>query len=157
MTQQVGQEATLPFVIRGQYIKDLSFENPNPLKYLVEESDKEPSITVDIQATSNAIAEKIFEVVLHVRVDAKRNDEQMFLGELTYAGLVSIGELPDEFVKPLLLIHCPNLLFPFARNILSDAVRDGGFPPLMLAPVDFAYLYQQQHGEAQEAPQQATA
>ncbi len=156
MNQPVGQEATLPFAIRGQYIRDLSFENPNPLKHLVENMDKEPDITVDIQVTSDVVGDKLFEVVLHIHVDAKRDDDQMFLTELTYAGLVTIGELPDEFVKPLLLIHCPNLLFPFARNILSDAVRDGGFPPLMLAPVDFAYLYQQQHGEAQ-APQQATA
>ena len=156
MNQPVGQEATLPFAIRGQYIKDLSFENPNPLKHLVENTDKEPDITVDIQVTSDVVGDKLFEVTLHIHVDAKRDDDQMFLTELTYAGLVTIVELPDEFVKPLLLIHCPNLLFPFARNILSDAVRDGGFPPLMLAPVDFAYLYQQQHGEAQEA-QQATA
>ena len=156
MNEPVGQEAALPFLMRGQYTKDLSFENPNPLKHLVETADKEPDISVDIQVTSDIVGDKIFEVVLHLRVDAKRNNEQMFLAELTYAGLVSVGELPDELLKPLLLIHCPNLLFPFARNILSDAVRDGGFPPLMLAPVDFAYLYQQQHGEAQE-PQQATA
>ncbi len=156
MTQPNGQDATLPFIIRGQYIKDFSFENPNPIKHLVEDADKEPNITIDIQVSSDLVSDKTFEVVLHIRVDAKRNDDQMFLAELSYAGLISIGDIQEEYIKPLLLIHSPNLLFPFARNILSDAVRDGGFLPLMLAPVDFAYLYQQQHGEA-EALQQATA
>lgn len=144
MNQPKDQDAVLPFVIRGQYIKDLSFENLNPLKYLTEESDKKPNISVDIQAKASVVADNTFEVVLEIQIDAKRDDEQMFITELSYAGIVTLGNVAEEHVEPLLMIHCPSLLFPFARNIIADAVRDGGFAPLMLAPVDFAYLYQQQ-------------
>ena len=150
MNQPQDQDGVLPFVIRGQYIKDLSFENPNPLKHLTEETDKKPNISVDIQAKAAAIGENTFEVVLEIQIDAKREGEQMFITELSYAGIVTLGNVAEEHIEPLLMIHCPSLLFPFARNIIADVVRDGGFAPLMLAPVDFAYLYQQQKAGVQQ-------
>ena len=147
-----AQDAVLPFAIRGQYIKDFSFENPNPLKFLSEEFNKQPTISVDIQAKAGPVGDKVFEVVLDIQVDAKQDKEQVFLAELSYAGIVILGNIPPEHIEPLLMIHAPSLFFPFARNIISDAIRDGGFPSLMLSPVDFAYLYQQQkESEGQKA------
>lgn len=156
MTQANGHDATLPFTIQAQYVKDFSFENPNPLSQFSEKAEIQPSISVDIQAKADVVNNATFEVTLEIRIDAKRENEQMFLTELSYAGLVTIGNIEEKFISPLLMIHCPTLLFPFARNIIANATRDGGFQPLMLAPVDFAYLYQQQQ-EAVQNQERANA
>ncbi len=148
MTNANGQPQDLPappLMIHGQYVKDFSFENPNPLAVFGgEPNDKQPQIAIDIQVNAEPVGEKTFEVVLNITANAKRDDQQFFLTEISYAGLVSIGDVPDEHVGPLLMIHCPALLFPFARHLIADATRNGGFPPLMLDPVDFARLYEDQ-------------
>ena len=131
------------FIIRNQYLKDLSFENPNAPEVLVS-LKAAPSVEVDINLNVNPmpdIDERTFEVEMRLRVEAKAEEKPAFICELTYAGLFSIGQVPEDAVRPLLLIECPRMLFPFARAILGNATRDGGYPPLMLQPIDFAEFY----------------
>jgi preprotein translocase subunit SecB len=93
--------------------------------------------------------EQNFEVDLHIAIEAKQGDNAVFVTELVYAALFALENIPAENLQPVLLIECPRLIFPFARRIIADATRDGGFPPLMLDPIDFAQLYQQQIAAAQ--------
>lgn len=133
----------------AQYIKDLSFESPNPIGAFTDESKAQPNISVSVQAKAANLGGRNFEVVLDLRINATREEKPLFLTELSYAGIVSLGEQVEESkAGELLMVEAPRLFFPFARNILSDVIRDGGFPPLMLAPVDFATLYEQQKTQA---------
>ena len=127
-------------VINAQYIKDLSFENPNAPSSLVGNKEA-PKIDVSVDIQVQKLADKNFEVTLIISAGAVIGDKKLFLVELNYAGVFSI-DVPEAELEPVLMIYCPNLLFPYARRIVSDAVRDGGFPPLMLDPIDFAMLYQ---------------
>jgi preprotein translocase subunit SecB len=126
-------------VVISQYIKDLSFENPRVLG-LSQDSDQ-PNIAVNIETATRKMSENIYEVVLSLRVEAQQAKNTLFLAELAYAGLFNISDTLQEHLEPILLVECPRLLFPFARNIIADVVRDGGFPPLLLNPIDFARLY----------------
>jgi len=125
-----------------QYIKDLSFENPNSPR-LLGGSDVAPAIEVQINVNVQRLSETDYEVVLAIRAEAKAKDEVMFLVELAYAGLFRLTGIPNENLEAVLLIECPRQIFPFARRIVADATRDGGFPPLMVDPIDFVGLYQQ--------------
>ena len=129
--------------INAQYTKDFSFENPNAPASL-QPKEQQPNIAVNVDVSASRVGESdLYEVVLKINADAKRDAEQLFLAELTYAGLFTIKNVPQEQVTPLLLIECPRLLFPFARNILAESTRDGGFPPLLIQPVDFAAMFRQ--------------
>ncbi|MGV8947909.1 MAG: protein-export chaperone SecB [Candidatus Paracaedibacter sp.] len=143
----------LPITIHAQYIKDLSFENPTPVASFTNENNIQPNISVGIQAKAENLGGRNFEVILDIRIDATREKTPLFVTELSYAGIITLADSVDEAdAGALLMIEAPRLLFPFARNILADVTRDGGFPPLMLVPVDFAALYEQQKNqEAQEA------
>lgn len=142
----------LPVTIHAQYIKDLSFENPTPVASFTNENNVQPNISVGIQAKAENLGGRNFEVILDIRIDATREKTPLFVTELSYAGIITLADSVEEAdAGPLLMIEAPRLLFPFARNILADVTRDGGFPPLMLVPVDFAALYEQQKNqEAQE-------
>ena len=131
-----------------QFIKDLSFENPN-VPHSLAPSDSAPDIGVNVDVRVKALAENDFEVDLQPTVDAKVDGKQLFLIELLYGGVFRVVNMPDEHMQPLLLIECPRLLFPFARRVVSDITRDGGFPPLMIDPIDFVALYRQQMENAQ--------
>lgn len=136
--------ATPPLTISAQYIKDLSFEHPNPMQAL-QNSTAQPEIDINIDVGAENVKENTFEVSLHVKANAKRGDDTLFISEVVYAGIFSLGEaVPKEAVHPVLMIECPRMLFPFARAILANITREGGFPPLSLNPIDFAALYQQQ-------------
>lgn len=131
-------------IIRAQYIKDLSFENPGAPN-IYASMDEEPDVDINVNVDANKLQNGDFEVVLTLKADAKAKGSQIFIAELSYAGVFAIGStVPEEHHAPILLIECPRILFPFARNILSDATRDGGFPPLMLQPIDFQMIFQQQ-------------
>ncbi len=125
--------------INAQYIKDLSFESPRAPMVLQEQA--QPAIEVSVDVKAHRLAEKSFEVVLSASADAKTDSGQVFLVELTYAGVFTLDGVNEQQVAPILLVECPRLLFPFARAIIADATRDGGFPPLMIQPVDFARLF----------------
>ncbi|MCP4924261.1 MAG: protein-export chaperone SecB [bacterium] len=138
--------STPPFVINAQYVKDLSFENPDPTKNLLQ-NDKSPDISVSIDVQAQGIAENTYEVTVSIQADAKREKDRLFLIELSYAGVFTVEDKKfqsEEKLRPLLLIDCPHLLFPFARAVIANTTREGGFPPLALAPVDFTALYEQQ-------------
>jgi preprotein translocase subunit SecB len=141
-TPATNGEDTAPAVgILTQYVKDLSFENPNaPAVY---QATAQPQLDVGFNIGANQVGEDVHEVVLKIDVKAQGQDGQThFLVDLQYAGLFGLRNVPAEHLQPFLLGEAPRLLFP--RRILADAVRDGGFPPLMLEPIDFAQLYLQQ-------------
>ncbi len=126
--------------VNGQYIKDLSFEIPGAPQVLLEAQSQNPDIPIHVDVNATGIGPNMFEVVLHIRIEARLPAKPLFILELDYAGLFTVN-LPEDQIHPVLLIECPRLLFPFARNIVADLTRDGGFPPLMIQPLDFVSLY----------------
>jgi len=134
---------TLPQVgIISQYVKDFSFENPNsPAVY---QWQTQPRMDIQFNIGSQKVGDDVYEVVLKIEVRAESEERTAFQVELSYAGLFGLRNFPAEQLQPFLLAEAPRLIFPFARRVLADAVRDGGFPPLMLEPIDFAQLYLQQ-------------
>jgi preprotein translocase subunit SecB len=139
--------------VLAQYTKDLSFENPNAPASLAPQQ-QQPAINIQINVTANNLAENEYEVTLSVEGKAENAGKVMFSFDLAYAGVFRIVNVPTENLHPLVMIECPRLLFPFAREIIATSVRDGGFPPLMLDPVDFVGLYRQ-NMERQAAEQAA--
>jgi preprotein translocase subunit SecB len=137
------QPQASPLTLHGQYIKDLSFENPRAPQSLIEQ--KQPQLTLNVNVSTRQFEAKTFEVALTLEASAHTPEKDpLFMLELVYAGTVTIGEVPHEAFGPLLLIETPRLLFPFARAIVANATREAGFPPLNIAPVDFVALYRQQ-------------
>lgn len=145
----------LTFAINMQYVKDLSFENPRAPQVFAG-SQTAPQVQVNVDVGARQVGENVYEITLVLNAEAKSGEDTVFVVELTYAGLFTVPPLPQEQLRPLLLIECPRLLFPFARAIVADATRDGGFPPLMINPIDFAALYRRQ-AEAAAAPTAGTA
>ena len=141
-----------PLMINGQYVKDLSFEAPNAPEIFTLMQGEVPAIQVDIDVEAEPKGDNLFEVALTVRAEAKLKDELAYLCEVEYAGLFTLN-VPESQLGPVLLIECPLIIFPFLRRIISDVTGDGGFAPLMLAPIDFAALYQQRMMAAQDAKQ----
>lgn len=139
--------------VLSQYVKDFSFENPNaPAIY---QSQRAPAVDVQFNIGFGQASDEVYEVVLKIEVRAQMDEQVAFLVDLSYAGLFALRNIPAEQIEPFLLGEGPRILFPFARRVLADAVRDGGFPPLMLEPIDFGGLYmqrleQQAAGAAQE-------
>lgn len=128
--------------VLAQYIKDLSFENPNSPNSLAAQ-DKQPAINIQINVTASSVGENDYEVALTIEGKAENNGLLLFGFELVYAGVFRVLNVQQENLHPLIMIECPRLLFPFAREIVASSVRNGGFPPLMLDPVDFVGLYRQ--------------
>lgn len=146
-----GDMEGVPFMIGAQYIKDFSFENPRGVETL-SAIQQNPDVSVDVSTNARAIGEEgMFEVLLFIRAEATVEDNPVFIVELTYGGVVQVGGIPEEEIKPVVLIEGPRHLFPFARSIVSNAVRDGGFPPLLINPIDFGALYVEQHVDADGA------
>jgi preprotein translocase subunit SecB len=133
--------------VLGQYVKDISFENPGAPRTL-RASEAAPNLDVNVNVNARPQSQTDFEIELKLDAKAVRGEETLFIVEVTYAGVFQIRNVPQEHVHPLLLIECPRLLFPFARQIIADATRQGGFPPLLIDPVDFAALYRQRVAQA---------
>ena len=142
-----GQPGLPNLQVVGQYIKDLSFENPGVSSAI---SDR-PQIELAVDLNAARMAEKdMFEVELKIRVDAKSEGRPLFLLEVAYAGAFRLTNVPDTGTQQMiLLIQAPHMLFPFVRRIVADVVRDGGMPPLMIEPIDFMALYQARVAQAQ--------
>jgi preprotein translocase subunit SecB len=137
------QPTTNPLTLHGQYIKDLSFENPRAPQSLIEQ--KQPQLTLNVNVATRQFEARTFEVSLTLEASAQTPEKDpLFVLELVYAGTVTLGEVPQDAFGPLLLIETPRLLFPFARAIVANVTREAGFPPLNIAPVDFVALYRQQ-------------
>ena len=140
-----GEDTSPQAGVLSQYVKDLSFENPNaPAVY---QWQGQPQIDVQFNIASAQVGDDIYEVVVKVEVKAVAADKVAFQVELAYAGLFALRNIPADQLQPFLLAEAPRILFPFARRVLADCVRDGGFPPLMLEPIDFGALYLQQAGQ----------
>lgn len=141
-----GSDDGPQFGIISQYVKDLSFENPNaPAVY---QWQGQPKIDVQFNIGAQRLGDEVHEVALRIEISAKAEDKVAFQVELVYAGLVAARNIPDEQLQPALLAEVPRILFPFARRTVADAVQDGGFPPLMLEPIDFGALYMQQAAQS---------
>ena len=149
----------LPVTIHAQYIRDLSFENPNApdaLRAGARPPEMDINIGMDARKLEDAEIKDLYEVVLNIRAAAVREGDPVFIAELQYGVTASIGEdVPEENHHPLLLIEMPRLAFPFVRQIMADVTVQGGFPPLLLNPVDFHALYMQRFGKEIEEAQKA--
>jgi preprotein translocase subunit SecB len=140
-------DPTRQILVNAQYVKDLSFENPAaPASLLMQKVQPKIDLTVNIQA--NKLQENTYEVTLHITAKASGEDKTLFLADLQYAGVFTISEVLDAQKEAVLLVYSPSILFPFARRIIADVTRDGGFPPLMLDPIDFAALYHKRNADA---------
>lgn len=142
-TQPNGPDNAPQVSLVAQYVKDLSFENPNAPG--IYSSQKPPKIDVQFNIGREKIGDDMWEAMLKIDVTAKTEDDKTaFIVELVYAGVFGLRNVPEDQIQPFLLVDAPAMIFPFARRILADAVRDGNFPALMLEPIDFASLYMQQ-------------
>ena len=139
----------------SQYVKDLSFESPSAP--MIFQSQAQPNIEVEFGIATNKVGEDVHEVTLKIEVKAKTDEQTAFIVDLTYAGLFGVRNVPDDQLQPFMLGEAPRLLFPFARRVVADAVRDGGFPPLMLDPIDFGSLYIQQLAAKDQAEVEGAA
>lgn len=161
--QPGGQPAPPPLAVNIQYVKDLSFEVPGaPQVFTQLRAPPQVNINLDVQARRVQDGQNVFEVSLVIRAEAHEAPAQsgngqasvpptVFVAELTYAGVFTLTGLPDNAIEPVLLVECPRILFPFARSILSDVTRDGGFPPVLLQPIDFVALWQARRAQGQAA------
>ncbi len=139
-------------VIQTQYIKDLSFENPNAPEIFEVLNKQAPELNINLDVQSRLLGERTYEVVLRLRVQAKSQEKTAFLVELAYAGIVKVVDaVPEDQVHPLLMVEAPRYLFPFARSVLATATREGGFPPLLINPIDFEQFYAQRQKNASPA------
>src|SRR6185437_9196764 len=139
-------EAKMPtppqLTVLAQYIKDLSFESPGAPQTL-QGPGQNPQLKVGVNVNAGPRGEETYEVALQLEVHAKSDEGVIYNVELVYGGLFRLRGVPQNLLQPVLFVDCPTLLFPFMRRVLSDVIRDGGFPPLMLDPIDFARLYTQ--------------
>ncbi|MGY6537181.1 MAG: protein-export chaperone SecB [Pararhodobacter sp.] len=154
-----AQQPQVKIQVLGQYIRDMSFENA-----VAQSSLKLPNAQPDIQVQVSLDARKRetehqFEVISKYKIESKNREDgkALFLIEMEYAGIFHIEGVPQEQLHPFLLIECPRILFPFARRIISDLTRDGGFPALNLDMIDFMALYRQELARQAQAKQQAPA
>ncbi len=145
-----GVDTAQPQVsILTQYVKDFSFENPNAPQSL--QMAEQPRIEINVNVNAKRAGDDLYEVELKIEARATAGDQTSFVIDLLYGGLFGLRNLPEEALEPFLIVEAPRILFPFARRIVADATRDGGFPPLLLEPIDFGSLYlaqQQAQGAA---------
>ncbi len=142
------QEGRIGLAIAGQYIKDMSFEVPGAPE-IFSQMQKAPEIPIAVDVRVRQLGGNHFEVTLHFDIKANVDDKPGFVMELVYGAVVQ-ATAPQEHLQPLLMIEAPRLMFPFCRNLIADVTRDGGFPPLMLQPIDFVQLYRERMQAAQQ-------
>jgi len=153
--QTSPQPTGVPLSVNLQYLKDLSFESPRAPQVFVAEGPQS-QVGVNVRVDGRGVGENTYEITLHLEVAATAGDAQVFLVEMDYAGIFTVPQLPPEVLGPLLMIEAPRMLFPFARQIVSATVAAGGFPPLLINPIDFADLYRRQiAAQVQADPAQA--
>ena len=141
--------------VLAQYVKDFSFENPNAPASLGAFQQSQPPINVQINVIANPLNATDFEVILKTEGKAERDGKVVFGFDLAFGGIFRLQNVPQESLHPVVMIECPRLLFPFSREIVATAIRNGGFPPLLLDPVDFVALYRQKLAQ-QSAQDSAT-
>lgn len=134
----------------AQYVKDLSFENYNAPQSLLQEGAA-PRIEVNVNLQARGAGPLLYEVELSITVTATREETRLYLVEVVYGGLFRIQNVHDSTIRAVCLIECPRLLFPFARRVIADTVRDGGFQTFMIEPIDFFHLYRERYGQGQSS------
>jgi preprotein translocase subunit SecB len=145
--QQPGEGGAQVRVL-GQYIKDLSFENPNVRKLLDNPANQQqPNLRVEVSVNIARMAEKVFESAIQFKAEATTDAGVIYDLELAYAGLFQLDNMPEQMLEPFLLVNAPALLFPYLRRLVGDLTREGGFPPLVLDPIDFGNLYMNRQRE----------
>ncbi len=142
---QAAPQNQISIGVGAQYIKDFSFESPNA-PHIFNELQNQPKMQLDVNVMSRGLGGGTFEAVLKIKLESKLEEKTAFIVELAYGGLFSLPEMQEEQVKLFLLVEAPRLLYPFARSIISNAVREGGFPHIALQPIDFMALYNAQQG-----------
>lgn len=140
------QQLKVQAKIVNQYIKDLSFENPNIRKLITNPGDQ-PNVKLEIQVNGSRVDRDLYESAIEFKAVASNNIGTIYVLEVVYAGLLRIESIPENALEPFLLISGPSMLFPFLRRLVADTTREGGYPPLMLDPVDFAGLYMSRQQE----------
>jgi preprotein translocase subunit SecB len=136
-------------IINAQYIKDLSFENPRAPQSLIQPS-AQPEVEINVDVKARNLSPELYEVVLTINATARAQGETVFLVELAYGSVVTVKNATAEVLPGLILVETPRIVFPFARAVIANATRDGGFPPLMINPIDFAELLRRQQSDAQD-------
>ncbi|NOX94267.1 MAG: protein-export chaperone SecB [Alphaproteobacteria bacterium] len=138
------------FIVLAQYLKDLSFESPHAPNSFNNQQSPQLDVNVDVQG--RGLAPDQYEVELSVTARANRDNQAIFVVEASYAGVFEIKNLPREQIEMVMLVECPRLLFPFIRQIVADATRNGNFPPLMMEPIDFLAIYAANASKANQQP-----
>jgi len=156
-----GAQTTNPaepqqLILNAQYIKDLSFENPRAPQSLIQQTTQ-PEVEINVDVKASNLGPEVFEVVLTINATARAQGETVFLVELAYGSVVTIKNAKTELLPALILVETPRIVFPFARAVIANATRDGGFPPLMINPIDFAELLRRQQANAQAVDPASTA
>jgi len=149
-TASPNQPPALPLTMNLQYTKDLSFEVPAGAEIFASlRANPNIAVNIDVQANRLQQEQQVFEIVLAIRAEATEPPQTegaagrtVFIAELAYAAIVTLANAPEQMVEPILLVEVPRLIFPYARNIISEVTRDGGFPPVVLQPIDFVSLWQ---------------
>lgn len=152
-TANPGDQPEPPYQIMRQYVKDLSFENPNAPDIFADGPSPQAGIAIDVK--TNSLGGRDVEVILTVEASAKHGEKTAYMLELSYAAIVRVGQVPKEALNALLLVEVPRMLFPFVREIVCDATRAGGYSMLLLAPFDFVQLYRHRLAQEQAAAKEA--
>ncbi len=142
-----GEAPPVQAQVAAQYIKDLSFENPN-VERLLSGPGEEPNMKIEVNVNAKRVGDDLFESAIDFSAHATNQTGTIYEMEIVYAGLFRIKNIPEEALEPFLLINCPMLIFPFLRRVVADISREGGFPPLLLDPIDFAGLFVRRQKEA---------
>ncbi len=141
-----GDNPAMQVQVIGQYIKDLSFENPNVGKHQIKEGEN-PGVQLDVNVEAQRMGNDVFESAIKFTAEAKHSGGSIYVLEIVYAGLFRMQNVPPQTLEPFLLVNCPALLFPFLRRIVADLTREGGYPPLWLDPFDFGALFMRRQQE----------
>ena len=150
MTQETNQQVQGKFAIQKIYIKDISFEAPNSPQGFTEQWT--PKLNLDLNTSTQGVAEHNYEVVLSLTLTVSNNDKTAYLVEVHQAGIFHLEDFPDSALRHLLGSYCPNILFPYAREAVSDIVTRGGFPQMLLNPINFDALYEQVSRQQAQQP-----
>lgn len=151
-----AQETVPSLNVLAQFVKDFSFENPNAPGILAKPPQTQPQINIQVNVNARQLADTEYEVDLQLEAKAGEGKTMLFAADITYCGVFRIQNVPADSLQPVIMIECPRLLFPFARQIIADATRNGGYPPLMIDPIDFVGLFRQR-GATQQKPADGTA
>lgn len=149
--QPQTQQPNVPLAVSLQYLKDLSFESPRAPQVFVTQGPQS-QVNVNVRVDGRGVGENTYEITLHLEVKANAGEDAVFLLEMDYAGIFTVTAQPPEVLGQLLMIEAPRMLFPFARQIVTNTIAAGGFPPLLINPIDFADLYRRQLAAAAQQP-----